>query len=115
MWGLSIFILWILFNDPWIAIIPPAFIAFGDAVIGFARNALFKKRTKHPIGNVFMLFVTIPIGYYFGGMSGMAIWGVMVAILSSFVERFEFGPIDDNVLIVVTSIVVLYLGKLVVG
>jgi phytol kinase len=46
MWGLSIAILWILFNDPFLAIIPALFMAFGDAVTGLVRNALYKKRTK---------------------------------------------------------------------
>ena len=42
MWGLAIFILWQIFDDPWIAIIPPAFIAFGDGITGIIRNIAFK-------------------------------------------------------------------------
>jgi len=124
MWGLAIFILWEglgSFMVPWgaakwIAIIPPAFMAFGDGITGIIRNIAFKERVKHIIGNVYMMGVCIPIGYYFGSMSGvkgLAIWGVIAAIVASILEKFEIGPLDDNVLITVSSIVVLFIGAMV--
>ncbi|MBS3782540.1 MAG: hypothetical protein KGY68_08065, partial [Candidatus Thermoplasmatota archaeon] len=112
MWGLIIFLLWYLLGSPWIAIIPPAMMAFGDGVTGISRNMIFKRRTKHPIGNVFMLAVCIPIGYFFAGFEGLAFWGLIAAFVATFMERYEFGPIDDNVLITVTAALVLYLGSL---
>ena len=118
MWGIAIFVLWIIFGNPWIAVIPPAFIAFGDGVTGIVRNIAFKERRKHPIGNIYMAGVCIPIGYYFGSLasqydpslSGMAIWGIVAAIVASVFERYEFGPIDDNILITVGSTLVLLAG-----
>ncbi len=112
MWGLIVFLLWFALGSPWIAIIPPAMMAFGDGVTGISRNMIFKRRTKHPIGNVFMLVVCIPIGYFFAGFEGLAFWGVIAALVASFVERYEFGPIDDNILITVAAALVLYLGSL---
>jgi len=111
MWGLIVFLLWFALESPWIAIIPPAMMAFGDGVTGISRNMIFKRRTKHPIGNVFMLVVCLPIGYFFAGIEGLAFWGVLAALVASFVERYEFGPIDDNVLITVAAALVLYLGS----
>ena len=120
MWGLSIFILWTLFeiqgvkNPAWIAIIPSVFMALGDGITGIVRNAAFRERSKHPIGNVYMAFLCIPFGYYLGvlsGIEGMAIVGIIAAIVASIVERFEIGPIDDNVLITVCSSIVLYIGS----
>ena len=32
--------------------------AFGDGVTGVVRNAVIKKRSKSPIGNVFMFIVS---------------------------------------------------------
>jgi len=64
MWGLSIAILWVLFNDPFLAVIPAFFMPFSDAITGVVRNALYKKRTKSPIGNIFMLIVCIVVGYF---------------------------------------------------
>lgn len=37
-------------------------------------------------------------------------WGVIAALLVSFVERYEFGPIDDNVSISVSARIILYIG-----
>lgn len=110
MWGLVVFLLWMSLGSPWIAIIPPAMMAFGDGITGLSRNYFFKKRTKHPLGNVFMLLVTLPIGYFFAGMEGLAVWGILAALVGTFVERYEFGPIDDNVLITTASAVVLFIG-----
>jgi hypothetical protein len=116
MWAVAIFILWTIFNDPWVAIIPPAFIAFGDGITGMIRNIAFEERRKHPVGNIYMAGVCIPIGYYFANLSSinnLAIWGVIAALVASVFERYEFGPIDDNILITVSSTIVLYLGSII--
>lgn len=118
MWGVAVFVLWTIMGNPWIAIIPLVFMAFGDGVTGFVRNSIFKKRTKHPIGNVFMLALCIPMGYiltYLSGIPEMAMWGIIAAIVASVAERYEIGPIDDNILITVSSSIVLYVGYMVTG
>ncbi len=113
MWALTVFILWLATDSPWLAIIPPAFMAFGDGITGVVRNAAFKKRTKHPIGNLFMLAVCIALGYLIAGQAGLEWWGIIAAAVASYVERYEFGPIDDNVLITVSAAIVLYIGTIV--
>ena len=116
MWAIAILILWLLFDDPFIAVIPPAFIAFGDGITGIVRNFAFKERRKHPIGNIYMAGVCIPIGYYLGTLSsieGIAFWAVVAAIIASIFERYEFGPIDDNILITASATVILYIGGIV--
>jgi hypothetical protein len=115
MWGFAIFILWYIFNDPWIAIIPPAFIAFGDGITGIIRNMAFKERRKHIIGNIYMMGVCIPIGYYFAhaGNPSIPLWGIIAAIVASLFERYEFGMIDDNVLITGSATIILYIGGIV--
>ncbi len=113
MWGISIAAMWIIFGNPFLAIIPALFMAFGDAVTGVVRNALYKKRTKSPVGNVFMLFVCVAIGYAIVSLAVKnlsPLWGVAAAIAASIIERFEFGPIDDNVLITIVTMVVLGIG-----
>jgi phytol kinase len=111
MCGASIAVLWELTNSPLIAIIPTLFMAFGDSVTGFVRNALYKKRTKNPVGNIFMLMVCIPIGYYFTSIAMVPpLWGVVAAIIASIVERFEFGAVDDNVLITLSVTLILIAG-----
>ena len=115
MWGLSIFVLWNIFqiqgveNPGWIAIIPSVFMALGDGITGIVRNAAFRERSKHPIGNVFMALLCIPVGFIFGYYAGIAYGGVIAAIVASIGERFEFGLIDDNIIITISSALVLYL------
>jgi len=115
MWGLTIFILWQILGNPWVAIIPPAFIAFGDGITGIVRNFAFKERKKHMIGNIYMMGVCIPIGYFFAnsGEPSIPLWGVFAAIVASLFERYEFGKIDDNILVTVIATIILYIGGII--
>ena len=112
MLGLSVFVIWEYSDEPWLAILPSLFMAFGDGVTGIIRNKMFKKRTKSAWGNVGMAVLCIPLGYIIGAMAEpqIPLWGLIAGIVASFVERYEFGPIDDNVLIVVFSSIVLFMG-----
>jgi dolichol kinase len=115
MWGFTVYILWVLIGNPWIAIIPIAYMAFGDGITGIVRNAMFKQRTKHPLGNLYMFGICAPIGFIFAQISnieGMIVWAVIAAAGASIVERYEFGVIDDNILITITSSIILYIGFL---
>ena len=115
MWAASVSLLWWLLGDPWLAILPSLYMAFGDGVTGIARNLVVRRRSKSPVGSVFMLLVCLPMGWIIGGQASPSIpdWGVISAIVATVVERYEFGPIDDNVLITVSATAVLLLGSLV--
>jgi dolichol kinase len=112
MWALSVALLWWLLGNPWLAILPALYMAFGDGVTGIARNLLVRRRSKSPIGSLFMLIVCAPMGWIIGGLAQPAIpeWGLISAIVATWVERYEIGPIDDNVLITVAASAVLLLG-----
>ena len=112
MLGVSVFAIWEYSNEPWLAILPSLYMAFGDGVTGIIRNKMFAKRTKSAWGNLGMAIVCLPLGWYIGDMvtPAIPIWGLISAIAASIVERYEFGPIDDNVLIVITASLILLLG-----
>ena len=112
MAGVSVYLLWELLGDPYLAIIPLLFMAFGDGVTGIVRNKMFSKRTKSAWGNVAMAFVCLPMGWFIGmeSITAIPLWGVLSGALASFVERYEFGPIDDNVLIATASTILLIVG-----
>ena len=112
MLGLSVFALWHYSDQPWLAILPSLYMAFGDGVTGIIRNKMFAKRTKSAWGNLGMAILCIPLGWFVGKMVTPAIpvWGVISAVIASIVERYEFGPIDDNILIVIASSIVLLIG-----
>ena len=106
-WGTSLVILWLLTGDPWISIIPAIAISFGDAITGVVRNKVFGRRTKHWIGNVAMAILTIPIGYIIDKWAG-----VTAMIGASIIERMEYNPIDDNLLIAFTATAILLIWHL---
>ena len=112
MLGISVYFIWVYTDQPWLAILPSLFMAFGDGVTGIIRNKMFKKRTKSAWGNVGMAALCLPLGYYVGTLSDpqIPIWGLISGLIASIVERYEFAPIDDNVLIVVFSTIVLLIG-----
>ena len=112
MLGVSVFLIWEYSNEPWLAILPSLFMAFGDGVTGIIRNKMFKRRTKSAWGNVGMAALCLPLGYFIGMMSEpeIPLWGLISGIVASVVERYEFGVIDDNILIVVFSSIVLFIG-----
>jgi phytol kinase len=112
MWACSVSALWWLLDNPWLAILPSLYMAFGDGITGVVRNALIRKRSKSPVGNVFMLLLCAPMGWYIGGLAEPAIplWGLLSAVVATVIERYEIGPIDDNILITVSASAVLLLG-----
>jgi phytol kinase len=112
MWAITFSLLWWLLDNPWLAILPALYMAFGDGVTGIARNLLVRRRSKSPIGNLFMLVVCAPMGWIVGGLADpkIPLWGLTSALVATWIERFEIGPIDDNVLITVAASGVLLLG-----
>ena len=69
MLGISVYFIWVYTDQPWLAILPSLFMAFGDGVTGIIRNKMFKKRTKSAWGNVGMAALCLPLGYYVGTLS----------------------------------------------
>ena len=52
------------------------------------------------------------MGWYVGmaGDPSIPLWGLIAASIATFVERYEFGPIDDNILITLASTSVILIG-----
>ncbi|MEM2979900.1 MAG: dolichol kinase [Thermoproteota archaeon] len=101
-WGLILAAGWFFTNGNfWFGAIPILFMALGDAVTGLVRNTMFRRRTKSWWGNLAMAIVNIIIGLK------LALPGVVAGLFSSIIEHFEFGPIDDNITVPVSSFLIL--------
>ncbi|MCX8209025.1 MAG: dolichol kinase [Sulfolobales archaeon] len=106
-WGAALLVLWIIFGSPLYAVMPIAFMSFGDAVTGIIRNAVYRRRTKSWIGNLGMFLVTLPIGVLYAGSVG-----AVAAVVASVVEHFELPPlVDDNVLITISTLSILIASR----
>jgi ABC-type thiamin/hydroxymethylpyrimidine transport system permease subunit len=104
-WGISLFVVWIITENKYYAILPALFISIGDSITGIIRNLIYGKRTKSWIGNLGMIAFTAPLGYIYSGIAG-----ILAAIVASIVEHFEIPPyLDDNVLISLSASLVLIL------
>jgi len=107
MWGAVITLGWFLSGgDFWFGIVPVLFMSVGDAVTGIVRNAVYKKRTKSWWGNLVMALLSMTMGAALGAA------GVLAGAAASFVEHFEFPPVDDNVTVPLVSFLTLLLAKL---
>ena len=109
IWAAVMSLGWLLTGDWWLGVVPVLFMSVGDGVTGVVRNFLFKRRTKHWIGNLAMFAVCAPIGYFLGPFY---LAGVLAAAVSSIVEHIErIGNtlIDDNVTVPLTAFTILAL------
>ncbi len=108
VWGVMFPLSYFIWGDMVYGVVLISFMAFGDAVTGIVRNYVFKKRTKHWLGNLAMFLVSAPIAYYFIGYIG-----VIAALIASIAEHFEYKWIDDNVLAPTSAFITLYLLTLI--
>ena len=107
MWGIIITLGWLFSGGDFLfGILPVLFMSVGDAVTGIVRNAVYKRRTKSWWGNLVMALFSVPVGTLLGFA------GVLAGAVASFVEHFEFPPIDDNVTVPLVSFLILILAKL---
>lgn len=105
-WGLSVLLSWLLFGSMVYAVVPTAFMSFGDAVTGVVRNMLYKRRTKAWAGNAAMAALCVPIGYACAGL-----WGAIAGVASSIIEHFELNPLDDNITVPLVTLVILVIAR----
>lgn len=101
MWGL-VMGLGFYVGDVRMGVLPILFMSVGDGVTGFVRNAIYRRRTKSWVGNVAMASFCVPVGYVM-----MDVAGAFAGIASSLVEKFEFGPVDDNITVPLVALICL--------
>jgi len=97
---------WGWLGNPWLAIVPILYMAWGDMVTGLVRSHIYQREVKGNWGSVAMLFTCLLVAYFFEPY-----WiGAVGAIIATLVERFtplSRGLIDDNWTIVASSLLVM--------
>ncbi len=96
-WGSSMLATWLATRNMWLAILPPLYISIGDAVTGFTRALIAKRRVKHWSGNIAMAAFTVPTGYALLGP-----WGIVIGVAAALAERID-RPVDDNIAVAVVT------------
>ncbi|MEM2145542.1 MAG: hypothetical protein QW279_09285 [Candidatus Jordarchaeaceae archaeon] len=106
MWGLVISLGWLFSGGEfWFGVLPVLFMSIGDAITGVIRNYVYHRRTKSWWGNLAMAMFSIPVGATLG------VAGILAGGVASFIEHFEFNPIDDNITVPAVSFLILILAK----
>jgi dolichol kinase len=106
MWGVIITLGWWLSGGDFrFGILPVLFMSIGDAVTGIIRNYIYGKRTKSWWGNLAMAVLSITMGTMLGPA------GMFAGSVASFIEHYEFHPIDDNITVPLVSFLILMLAK----
>lgn len=78
------------------------FMAVGDGVTGIVRNKVYGKWSKGVAGSLAMLFISLPIGWYYKGVSG-----ILASVIATLVEKWK--DVDDNITVPLVSALVMVL------
>lgn len=98
-------VLWGIFNQPWLAIVPLAFMGAGDAITGLIRSKVYGREVKGVIGSIGMLVVCLTLAYFIEPY-----WiGVAGALTAVVAEKYTKTTtyIDDNLTIPLSSAAVM--------
>lgn len=102
---ISIGILWGIFDQPWLAIVPLAYMGAGDAVTGLIRAKVYGREVKGLWGSLGMLATCLLLSYfitpYWVGIAGSA----AAVLAEKFTKTSRF--VDDNLTIPLVSAAVM--------
>jgi dolichol kinase len=109
---ISIGVGWGWLGNPWLAVVPILFMAWGDMLTGIVRSRFYGREVKGNLGSIAMIVVCLLVAYLFKPY----FIGAIGAVVATLVERFtplSKGLWDDNWTIPIASLatmaVLLYL------
>jgi len=111
--AISLLVLWVWLDKPFLAVLPPAFMGLGDAITGLTRARLSQVENKAWQGSAAMLGVCLLVASlaapYWIGAAG--------AVVATMAERHTVARrwIDDNLTLTLSSIATIALLVVVTG
>jgi len=99
---------WAWLGNPWLAVVPILFMAWGDMLTGLVRSRIYGREVKGDWGSVAMYVVCMSVAYFFEPYWIGAI-GATVATLAERNTPISRGIWDDNWTIVLSSLTVMAL------
>jgi dolichol kinase len=94
-------IIWGIFNQPWVAIVPLLFMGAGDAVTGLIRSRVYNKEIKGAWGSLGMLITCLLLAYFVHPYWVGAAGAVVATLAERYTKTKRFW--DDNLTIPLTS------------
>lgn len=98
-------VMWGVFNQPWLAIVPLAFMGAGDAVTGLIRSRVYGKEVKGVAGSVGMIAVCLMLAYFIHPYWIGAAGAVVATLAECFTRTTRY--VDDNLTIPLVSALVM--------
>lgn len=103
---ISLGIGWGWLGNPWLAVVPILFMAWGDMLTGMVRSRIYGREVKGNWGSLAMIIVCLVVAYFFHPYWIGAI-GAVVATLVEKLTPLSRGIWDDNWTIPIASLVVM--------
>lgn len=100
-------VLWGIYHEPWLAIVPLLFMAFGDSITGLLRSYFYKREVKGWWGTIGMLPSCLLLAYFFHPYYIGAIGAVVATAVEKFGKTTRYT--DDNLYIPLSSALVMAL------
>jgi len=101
----TIGVLWGVFGEPWLAIIPLTFMGAGDAITGLIRNKVYGREVKGNWGSLGMLVTCLVLAYFIEPYWIGTIGAAVATLTEKFTKTTKY--VDDNFTIPLLSALVM--------
>ena len=98
-------VLWGLYNQPWLAIVPLTFMGAGDAITGLIRSKVYGREVKGNLGSAGMLVTCLVLAYFIHPYWIGAVGALVAVIAEKFTKTTRY--VDDNLSIPLASALVM--------